>query len=195
MPEPELWSRLYQTDDSPENRQKYLNTVKLYTKGSDGYEGPAQEEVEIDKSARLAADAFLGDMQNVDPAFTMEKFVNLIKQTAYLETHGGAYGVYQGSTPNNILTEAKKGSPGRGWWQVEAATARDLMDGSNKKLLLGKNAKELIVKAGFNLEALKSMKDDELGEAIAHSPLLGAMFVADKYATAYQEYKLKQKNR
>ena len=182
-----MWSKFYQTEDSPENRQKYVERVALYSDGS------AREEEGIDKYSRLIAPAFIEDMKKVYPLMTTEEFISRLKGTAYVETHGGDYGVYQGGTPNNRLTEPKEGMPGRGWWQVEAASARDLMDDSNKKLLLGKNAKQLIVDAGFNLEKLRAMKDDELGEAIAHSPLLGAVFVADKYATALLNYKLKQK--
>tara|TARA_R110000823_G_scaffold283977_2_gene402126 strand:+ start:1909 stop:2511 length:603 start_codon:yes stop_codon:yes gene_type:complete len=177
IPADAMWSKFYQTDDSPENRQKYIDRVALYSDGS------AKEEEGIDKYSRLIAPAFIGDMQKVYPLMTLEEFTKRLKETAYVETHGGDYGVYQGGTPNNRLTEPKKGMPGRGWWQVEAKSARNLMDDSDKKILIGEKSIEIIESEGLTLDSLRAMDDDALGEVIAQTPAIGVMFAAALYAT------------
>jgi len=172
-----MWSKFYQTEDSPENRQKYVERVALYSDGS------AREEEGIDKYSRLIAPAFIEDMKKVYPLMTTEEFISRLKGTAYVETHGGDYGVYQGGTPNNRLTEPKEGMPGRGWWQVEAKTARNLMDDSDKRILIGEKSIEIIEGENLTLEGLRAMDDDDLGEVIAHTPAIGVMFAAALYAT------------
>lgn len=151
-----IWSENYQSEGKLIDQGKFALHAARFSDGS------APEEPEIDRVSKLVSTAFAADLRMDKATFT-----DLMKKTAYHESLGGQF------------NEQLSGGPAKGWWQVEPATAKDLLEKS-KGVILGPKAEALIAEVNLTFEDLENMSDEEFGEALK-IPVVNAVFAGAKY--------------
>lgn len=141
-----LWGEIYQSESDPNKMAKFIQHQSI-----DLVEG-VQEAVEA------ALDVFKGDKGLKDQQGLRE----LLIATAKHESLGGRY------------LEQGGGGPARGAWQVEPATARDIIKTSG---LIGPKAERFL---GLTKKEILAMSDKELGEFLKSNEV-NAVFATAKY--------------
>ncbi len=155
----QLWGQVYQTTQSAKKNAQFVKHVEQL-------EGRAPEEEAIVAISSDLAGAFAGDI-GMNPV----EFSQLMRFTAYHESLGGKFDTQQG------------GGPARGWWQVETATAQDIL--KNSSVLIGPKAEAMLSGAGVSKEKLEDASASELSELLKN-PVVSGVFGAARYVQGLQ---------
>lgn len=143
------WSKHYQTSEDPAKEQRATEVIEA------GYEVPEDAK----KAIKYAAYIFDGDDGH-----------SAAELTDYLEKTGAVESGYKTKIQND-------GGPARSYWQVEPATAMDLV--KNSSAYFGKKFHKVF---GENsLKALQSYNKEQMATALLKNDALAASFAAAKW--------------
>lgn len=145
----QTWGSLYQTESDPKKIESFLSHNNVPIKNA------------VVKSLDKALKVFKGDKGIEDQANLRE----LLIRTAKHESLGGEY------------LEQLSGGPGRGAWQVEPETARDIIKTSG---LIGKKAEKVL---GKTKKQILDMSDKEISTFLKKHDV-NAVFATAKYLQA-----------
>lgn len=169
-PESEIWGELYQTESDLD---------KMYDFDYVNKPGRAAEHKGIREAIKTIMPAFEGDLDT--NWMSSEGFEDLLYKTARHES-------YNRMNPSNPYTRQKGDGPARSWWQVEPETARDIVTAKREDGSLGPSQRGWGPKmeeiTNISADSLFNMNDEELGNLLESSPVVGAAFAASKYLQA-----------
>ena len=170
-----IWGRLYQTSDDYYKKKNFRQHMNA------SYFSPMREAIDS------AFTAFKGDLGKLD-FLPEDQFKDLLYYT----------GRHESWTPD-IPARVQENGPARGWWQVEPATARDIVTAYDKDKETGALIKprfstqywgpKATKVTGFSAEDIYNMSDEDLGKHLETNDVFGAAMAMSKYLKAFKASK------
>ena len=174
--EADAWGKFYQTESDSNKMDTFNKNVDAYSKE------PTEHTQEIVNNLDVLDDVFGQDMfsgKNVD----MEKLKQSVYETALHESRGGQEMFQRG------------GGPGRGYYQVEPSTARNILSSFTRMGPSSIKSINSILGTNFKNRKDASRMSDKDMETLLLDPRGGALFAGAKYlqssAASKDDYFLK----